>query len=94
MNGLDNIVKKFNFFKYSLIILDEKLVKMFKQSSQGRGMPLYNQDIFSDQSHSLLKQTISSSEYISPLVKALEDENQALKEEVFYFICYFFLIFS
>lgn len=55
---------------------------MFKDTSQGRGMPLYNQDIFLDPGHSLLKQTIASSEFISPLVRALEDENQVLKEEV------------
>lgn len=57
-------------------------MKIFKDKSQGRGVPLYDDHIFTDSANSLVKQTIIGADYISPLVKALEDENQVLKDEV------------
>ncbi len=56
--------------------------EILKDKTHGRGVQIFDNNIFSETSDSLVRQTIMGAEVISPLVKALEDENKVLKEEV------------
>jgi hypothetical protein len=58
------------------------LNEILKDKTHGRGVQIFDNNIFSETSDSLVRQTIMGAEVISPLVKALEDENKVLKEEV------------
>ena len=69
---------------------DEKIAKQLEEVVKDKSIPIYGENLFYDfNNFTLLNEVLFRPDQISPVVKALEEENKILKLEVFY-ICFLY----
>ena len=73
--------------KKNKIISDNRLAK--KMEGVGKTIPLFENYLIDANQQNALNTYLVNPEQLSPLIKALEDENCILKDEVFFFFNFF-----